>query len=50
MNNITFETIQKSIVRFETIITVDTTLKQWETKQLQDIVDLLQQLIDENTK
>ena len=50
MNNKTLETLNQSFARIETIIEVDTTLKQWETKQLQDIVDLLQPLIDENTK
>jgi hypothetical protein len=45
----TFETIEKEVVRLETILEVDTTLDKFERADLRDVLDILVKLY-ENSK
>ena len=49
MLNKTFETIEKEMVRLETVLEVDTTLDKFERADLRDVLELLVKLY-ENSK
>lgn len=49
MLNKTFETTRQTISRYTAILEVDDTLKPWEIKNIEDVIELLKALEDENS-
>lgn len=49
MNNQTFETLQKTKVRFEAILEVDDSLNKNLKAEIRDIVELITRILDEVT-
>lgn len=50
MNNQTFEILQKTKVRFETILEVDDSLNKYLKAEIRDIVELISRILDETTQ
>lgn len=49
MDNKTFETLQKTKVRFEAILEVDHSLNKYLKAEIRDIVELIDRILDEVT-
>lgn len=45
----TFETTKQTISRYTAILEVDKTLKPWEIKNIEAVIELLKALEDENS-
>lgn len=47
MNNVTFETLQRTKVRLQSCLEVDTSLNVYQKAEIRDIIELIDRIFDE---